>query len=339
MSKPNPTELNPSPSELRKFASEVMLQESTAIERASKLLDQEFDCALETILNCCGSVIVSGIGKSGLIGKKICATLSSTGTPSHFVHPTEAMHGDLGSVGKKDVTLLLSYSGATDEVISLAAILRQDGIPIVSISCDSGSRLGTISTAALSIGNIQEACPYNLAPTASTAAMLAVGDALALAVSRARSFGPEDFHKVHPGGLLGKEMLPVTEMLRFEVGRNVAVCSPGKSLRDILREAEAIGRRSGAILVTDEQGRLTGILTDGDLRRLLATRGVDVLEAEIETVMTCRPISLLATDLVKDAIQLVRERRVDEIPVVDNNGIPVGIIDVQDLISLKLIND
>ena len=330
---------NLSVSSLRNLAAEVMLQESTAIERASSLLDDEFDRAVALLLDCSGSVIVSGVGKSGLIGKKLSATLSSTGAPSHFMHPTEAMHGDLGRVGKEDVALLLSYSGATEELIGLAAILRQDEVPIVSISCKPNSRLGSISTAALSIGDVQEACPYNMAPTASTAAMLALGDALALVVSRERAFSAKDFHKVHPGGLLGKKMLPVTEILRFEVGRNVAVASSGLNLLEILCEGEKIGRRSGAILVVDDEGRLSGVLTDGDLRRLLATEGPDVLKANIETVMTCRPIHLLATDLVKDAIQLVRERRVDEIPVVNHDGMPVGIIDVQDLISLKLIND
>ena len=338
---PNPKSINSNPgvSDLRKLASEVMLQESTAIERSADLLDEEFDKAVEILVQCSGSVIVSGVGKSGLIGKKISATLASTGMRSHFMHPTEAMHGDLGRVAKQDVALLLSYSGATDEVISLAAILRQDGVPILSISRSGSSRLGRISTAALSIGDVQEACPYNLAPTASTAAMLALGDALALVVSRERSFSAADFHKVHPGGLLGKKMLPVTEILRFEVGRNVAVASGGLKLHEILSDGEKIGRRSGAILVVDDQGRLTGILTDGDLRRLLATQGPGVLEANIENVMTLRPIHLLATDLVKDAIQLIRECRVDEIPVVNFDGMPVGIIDVQDLISLKLIND
>ncbi|QEG42482.1 KpsF/GutQ family sugar-phosphate isomerase [Roseimaritima ulvae] len=323
----------------RKFAAEIMLQESEAIRRASKLLDERFDWAVDRMSSCTGNVIVSGVGKSGLIGKKISATLSSTGTPSHFMHPTEAMHGDLGRVGSKDVAFLLSFSGTTEELLSLAAILRQDSIPIISISKSRDSRLARLSDAALCVGDITEACPYNLAPTASTAAMLALGDALALAVSQRRTFSVEDFQKRHPGGMLGKKLMPVSEVLRFEVGKNVALASGGATVAEILADAERIPRRSGAILIVNQQGKLTGIFTDGDLRRLLAAEGAQVMQRTVDRLMTIDPIHLVSTDLVRDAIQLVREHRVDEIPVVDRNGFPVGILDVQDLVSQKLITD
>ncbi len=254
------------------------------------------------------------------------------------MHPTEAVYGDLGRVGINDFALLLSFSGTTEEVLGLAAILRQDSVPIISISKSRTSRLGRLSDVAISVGDITEACPYNLAPTASTAAMLALGDELALAVSQRGAFSLEEFQKRHQGGMLGKQLMPVGEVLRFEVGKNVALASGGSSVAEILREAEKIPRRCGAILIVNEQGKLSSIFTDGDLRRLLATRGTDVLQRPIESMMTTDPIHLVATDLVRDAIQLVREHRVDEIPVVDQHGMPVGILDVQDFVAQKLIN-
>lgn len=350
-----------------------MLCERDAIQRAASLIDSTFDRAVEIVAECTGNVIVSGVGKSGLIGQKISATLSSTGTPSHFMHATEALHGDLGRLRAGDVALLLSYSGTTEEVITLAAVLRQDEVPIISISGDSDSQLGRLSDAALSNGEVQEACPHNLAPTASTAAMLALGDALALTVSRARAFSPQDFHRRHPNGALGRKMLPVTQILRFEVGRNLAVVPTGMTVKEVLEAADGskkqkgdgnvlyeapagpfrqevpaplltangsrplFDRRCGAVLIVDATGRLAGIFTDSDLRRLLTTRGPAVLDEPVESVMTHKPLHVLHTDLVKDALQIVRQHRVDEVPVVDDNGRPVGIIDVQDLVALKLI--
>ncbi|MDB4695174.1 KpsF/GutQ family sugar-phosphate isomerase, partial [bacterium] len=265
-------------------------------------------------------MIVSGVGKSGIIGKKISATLASTGTPSHFMHATEAMHGDLGRVCNRDIALLLSYSGATEEIVSLAAILDQDSIPIIGLSKSKSSRLGTLSTASLAVGDVEEACQHNLAPTASTAAMLALGDALALTVSRERSFSAADFHKRHPGGLIGKKLLPITKILRFEVGRNVALAPHSATLRAALEKAELIGRRSGALLIIDAERRLAGILTDSDLRRLLVAHGMQIMESRLESIMTHEPRFLMETDLVQDAIKLVEEIRVDEIPVVDISG-------------------
>jgi arabinose-5-phosphate isomerase len=281
--------------------------------------------------------MVSGMGKSGLIGQKIAATLSSLGVPSHFTHPSEAMHGDLGRVRPGDVALLLSYSGGTEEVVNLAAILRTDGIARIGISCNHQTHLARLCDAHLAIGDVVEACPMNLAPTASTTAMLAMGDALALAVSRRRNFQADDFRRRHPGGALGAGLRGVTEVLRFRVGENLSTVREGVSVADALRTT-GDGRRAGALLVVDDAGRLVGIFTDGDLRRRMNELGAALLGRPVRDVMTVRPTALPADALVRDAVQLVRERRLDEIPVVGHDGQPIGLIDVQDLVSMKVID-
>ena len=287
------------------------------------------------------SVVVSGLGKSGLIGQKLSATLASTGTPSHFLHPTEAMHGDLGRVRRGDVVLILSFGGSTDEVVSLAGILKQDQVPVVSIVGKPDCDLARLSTVALSIGDVTEACPHNLAPTASTTAMLALGDALAMSVSRRRNFGVDDFRKVHPGGALGRQLMSVVQAMRFRVGDNVPLVMFDATVEQAVRAevGSATGRRVGAVLIVDAQGRLAGIFTDADLRRLLIEKGQNALEQPINAVMTANPHRLTDNSLVRDAVGLVRELRIDEIPVVDADGKPLGLIDVQDLISLKVIED
>jgi arabinose-5-phosphate isomerase len=286
-----------------------------------------------------GSVVVSGLGKSGLIGQKISATLASTGTPSHFLHPTEAMHGDLGRVRRGDVVLILSFGGNTDEAVSLASILRQDGVPVIAIVGRPDCDLARLASVALCVGDVPEACPLNLAPTASTTAMLALGDALAMAVSRRRNFGVDDFRKIHPGGSLGRQLTPVVQAMRFRAGENLPLVHVGERVEHALRnEARSPGgRRAGALLVVDAAGRLEGIFTDGDLRRLLISRGKDALRERIESVMTRRPRCLAADSLVRDAVQMMREFRIDEIPVIDAQGAPLGLIDVQDLVALKVI--
>jgi arabinose-5-phosphate isomerase len=286
---------------------------------------------------CSGHVMVSGMGKSGLIGQKIAATLSSLGVPSHFTHPSEAMHGDLGRVRPGDVALLLSYSGGTEELVNLAAILRTDGIARIGISCNHQTHLARLCDAHLAIGDVVEACPMNLAPTASTTAMLAMGDALALAVSRRRNFQADDFRRRHPGGALGAGLRGVTEVLRFRVGENLSTVREDVTVADALRTT-GDGRRAGALLVVDDAGRLAGIFTDGDLRRRMNEMGASLLGRPVRDVMTVRPTALPADALVRDAVQLVRERRLDEIPVVGHDGQPIGLIDVQDLVSMKVID-
>lgn len=287
-----------------------------------------------------GAVVVTGVGKSGLIGRKISATFASTGTPSHFLHPTEAMHGDLGRVRRGDLVLAVSYRGYTEEVVALATILRQDGVPVIAIVATPDCELARLATLALCIGDLNEACPLNLAPTTSTTATLALGDALALCVSRRRNFGLEDYQKVHPGGSLGRLLMPITQAMRFRAGESLALIPPGLTVQQAYARAAEIQpsiRQPGALLVTDSAGRLAGIFTDGYLRKMLLKHGPSIWQQPIDQLMPRNPRSLPQSALVRDAVQLVREFRFDEIPVVDADGRPVGLIDVQDLIALKVI--
>jgi len=324
------------------FARSVLDAEAGAI--ASIPLDGAFEAAAQLILGLPGALVVSGLGKSGLIGRKLSATFASTGTPSHFLHPTEAMHGDLGRVRRDDAVLVLSYGGNTDEVVALASVLKQDGIPVIAMVGKAECDLGRLASVTLRLGDVTEACPHNLAPTASTAAMLALGDALALAVSRRRGFAAEDFQKFHPGGGLGRQLTPVTEAMRFvAVGEqaNLPLISGGDTVEQAYAEATRVAadkgiRRAGALVIVDGAGRLAGIFTDGDLRRLVFENR-EALRQPVADVMTRSPRTLADTALVRDAVKLIREMRIDEVPVVDADGRPVGLIDVQDLVALKVI--
>ncbi len=321
------------------IAQEVLESELNAIQITKGEIDESFEQAVQLLLDCQGHVVVSGLGKSGLVGQKLSATLASTGTPSHFLHPTEAVHGDLGKIRQGDVVLLLSYSGRTEEVSALAAILRQDKVPVISISKAKDTQLGKLSDAPLSIGNIAEACQNGLAPTSTTTSMMALGDALAVAVSSKRNFSADEFSKSHPGGTLGKTMMPVKEFIRFRVGENIVVGHRTQSLRELLEIGETFERRCGAILIANETtGQLEGILTDGDLRRCLIKNGEGILDHPIADFMTNSPISIEQNLPTKNAIQIIREKRLDELPVVDSNLVPVGVLDVQDLMALKLIS-
>lgn len=329
---------SPPVSPSRAVAEDVLRAEAEAVLGVVEQLGADFDRAVELVSACEGTVIVSGMGKSGIVASKISATLASTGTPSHFLHPTEAMHGDLGRIRAGDLVILLSYSGQTDDVLALAALLKQDGVPLIGMCGRAESHLAKLSDATLRVGDVTEACPLNLAPTASTTAMLALGDALALAVSHGRRFTEDEFRKRHPGGLLGRQMMRVTDVLRFRVGQNLQLVEEGRTIGQMLSEA-ASPRRAGAVLLVDAAGRLSGIFTDADLRRLLLREGADALQRPVESVMTRSPRRLRDDQVVRDAVQMVREHRLDEIPVVDADDRPVGLIDVQDLIALKVIEE
>lgn len=323
------------------FIAECLNTESAAVSRVAASMGRTYEqwrLALDTLERCTGHVVVSGMGKSGLVGAKVSATLASLGQPSHVVHPAEAVHGDLGRVRRGDCALLLSYSGETEELVNLALLLKADGVSRVGISCNANSSLARACDGHIELGDIVEACPLNLAPTASTTAMIAVGDALALALAQRRNFKADDFHKHHPGGMLGAGLRSITEALRFRVGENLPVVSDTATV-EVALESTSDGRRAGAILLVDANGRLSGIFTDGDLRRLVRTRGAQALVAPIASVMSARPISLPVDSLVRDAVRLMRERRLDEVPVVDGDGRPVGLVDVQDLVALRVVQD
>ena len=327
--------------ELRYIAS-VLRAEGEAVLALIDRVGPTFGDAVGLIVRCAdsgGSVLVTGLGKSGIIGMKLSATLASLGIPSHDIHPSEAAHGDLGRIRSNDCVIALSHSGETEEVVALCGILRQDGVPIVSITGGEGqSALARLANVALALGTIPEAGDLSPAPTCSTTAALAVGDAIALAAARRRAFTADDFARRHPGGTLGGLLRPVTDVLRFVLGDNLPIVDEKKTLRDALTDAQSLGRRPGAVLIVDDRGALSGIFTDGDLRRLILNDPTK-LDAPIKEVMTASPRTLGADALVRDAVRLVREYRQDEIPIVDDNNQPIGVLDVQDLMALKVVED
>jgi arabinose-5-phosphate isomerase len=332
----------------RAFVEGVLRDEADAVAGLIPVLGESFHRAvslLETCADSGGTVLVTGLGKSGLVGAKIAATMSSLGIPAHAVHPAEAAHGDLGRFRPVDTVVCLSHSGETDEVVSLAAILAQDGLPIISITGspppgNQPNSLERLATAALHVPVTKEAGHPFVAPTSSTTAAMAIGDALALATARRRNFTDQDFAKRHPGGALGGLLRPVTDVLRFSgVQHNLPLIPDTCSVEQALAMAAELGRRPGAILIVHpETGALEGIFTDGDLRRLILHDPAD-LARPIANVMTRKPRTLNGSAIVRDAVRLFQQYRQDEIPVVDDDDRPIGILDVQDLIAMKLVRD
>lgn len=324
----------------------LLRAEADAVGGLPARLGDDFLTAVGLIVSCVqahGNVVVAGLGKSGLIGAKISATLASLGIPSQCLHPVEAVHGDLGRLRKQDVAICLSYSGQTEEVVALAATLRQDGLPIIAITRggnDPDGRatcaLARLATATLTIGAVDEQNGLTPAPMCSSTAMLAMGDALALVASRRMKFTDEDFARRHPGGALGGLLRPVLEVLRFRAGVNLEPIGEKLTVSEALEQAARVERRPGALLLVGDDGRLTGIFTDADLRRLIL-KDPGMLSRPIADVMTRSPGALVDTALVRDAVRMVREFRRDEIPVVDADGRPVGLLDVQDLVALKVV--
>lgn len=330
------------------FARRLLDAEAQAVRLVGPGLDHRFAEAITLLVRCAsahGTVLVTGLGKSGIVGQKMAATLASLGIASHFVHPAEAAHGDLGRFRSQDVCIALSYSGETEEVVNLAAILRQDQVPVIAITGGNGksdqthanpTTLVRLASVSLEVGLCDDP-EMTPAPMCSTTAMLALGDCLALCAARRRDFTDSDFAKRHPGGSLGGLLRPVTEAIRFVVGKTLNTVADDVSVAEACRLSETSVRRPGAILLVDRNsGVLTGLFTDADLRRLIE-RDRSALDRPIADVMTTSPGTLQDTALVRDAVQMVREFRRDEIPVVDAGGRPVGLLDVQDLIALRLI--
>jgi arabinose-5-phosphate isomerase len=313
------------------YAMKVLSTEATAIEAVGKRLGESFLAALDLVSNCEGQVVVTGVGKSGLVGEKISATLASTGTPSLYLHAAEAFHGDLGRVQERDVVLALSFSGETEEVVRLIPLLRRIGAPLVSITSDTESRLGRESDVVLSLGPVVEACPMGLAPTSSTTATMALGDALALAASRRRHFTREEYALFHRGGALGRKLLRVGEVIRED--QELPAVRPDTIVRETLMTVSGPKGRTGAALVVNGDGRLIGIFTDGDLRRHVQM-GTDFLDGPIEAVMIRDPKTVTTDLLVAEAQRLMKEHRIDEVPVVDEDGRPIAVLDVQDLLEV-----
>lgn len=319
-------------SDVLSLAREIMLQEALSIKELAEGLDGRFLQAVYRILECQGSVIVCGIGKAGLVGQKITATLASTGTTAHFLHPSEAIHGDLGRIGKKDVVLLLSQSGETEEITRILPSIRQFQVPIIAITASEYSTLGKNAEIVLPLGKMIEADTLRLAPSTSTTAMIALGDALALVASQRRRFEAEDFARFHPGGALGRKLSLVEEHLRPLDQCRTAPC--GETIREVFVRHRIPGRRSGAILLLDESGRLAGIFTDSDLARIFERRNEHLLDAPIRNAMTAKPTSVLIGSRMLEAIGIMGEKRISELPVVDANGFPKGMIDITDVVAV-----
>jgi arabinose-5-phosphate isomerase len=318
------------------YAREVIKAEADAISSLTPIVDESFAQAAEMIYNCSGSCILSGIGKAGIIGQKISATLASTGTPSHFLHPAEAVHGDLGRLRKNDVVIVLSYGGETGEVTRLINLVKQLEIQLIAITGESDSTLCKYSDVALCMGQISEACPLGVAPSVSTTCMLAIGDALAFTVMKARRFGVEDYVRFHPGGSLGAKLMTVEQSMMFKPGEKLPIAETKDTVKQLLEKTGDV-KRHGAVMVVGKKGRLEGIITDADLRRLITRHREDAFEFKACDVMTADCKKIRADALAAEATALFHKYRIDELPVVDVDGKPVGLIDVQDIVTIKIV--
>lgn len=315
-------------------AREVIGVEARTIQGLERALDGRFSEAIDLFLACRGKIVVTGMGKAGLIGQKISATLASTGSDSIFLHPAEALHGDLGRIRSGDVLLALSNSGETSEVKLVLPVARKIGAKVVVMTGDGRSTLARLADCVLDIGKVDEACPLGLAPTASTSALLALGDAVAMVLLAERDFQRADFALYHPAGALGRKLLRVGEVMRRNV--ELPIVRSDAPLAAALRAMGHTPGKPGAALVVDGAGVLVGIFTDGDLRRLVDERGGVSRDEPVERYMTPNPKSVHADQLLEEAERVLREHRVDQIPVLDDQRRPVGLLDVQDILDTRL---
>ena len=316
---------------LRDTAKKVLEIEARAIEGLIGRLDETFDDAVQAILDCKGRVIVTGMGKSGIICQKIAATLSSTGTPAFFMHPAEAIHGDLGMVVKGDVVLAVSASGETEEILKLVETIGRLGATLISMTGNTSSALALASATTLDIGISREACPMGLVPTASTTAALAMGDALAVAVYVRKGFAENDFAVLHPGGRLGRRFLRVADVMHK--GGQIPLVGPDTPMQGAILVMTQ--KKLGCTAVVDGAGRLAGLITDGDLRRLLE-RDEKPLSRLAGEVMTKAPVTIAKTELASVALGIMEERKITSIPVVDDERRLEGLVQIHDLWRLQM---
>lgn len=315
------------------IARDVLQIEARAIDSASARLGAAFEAAVEALLACRGRVILMGLGKSGLIARKIAATLASTGTPAFFVHAAEAAHGDLGMITDEDVVIALSNSGETGEVISILPAMRRKGARLIALTGKLDSTLARDADIVLDGSIEKEACPMNLAPTASTTVALALGDALAVALLEARGFSRDDFALSHPGGSLGRRLLThVSDVMRQgdEVPRTPPDASVGDAVLEITR------KRLGMTTIIDTEGRLLGIFTDGDLRRMIES-GQDWRQLKVAEVMTRKPRTIAAHRLAAEAVRIMEAAHINQLAVVDHDNRVVGALNMHDLFAAKVV--
>ncbi len=329
-------ESRPSPEEaekLQKLGLAVINNEAAAIQALASRINGDFAHACGYMLACEGRIVVTGMGKSGHIGSKIAATLASTGSPAFFVHPGEASHGDLGMITAKDVVLALSNSGETAEIVTILPLLKRLGIPLVALTGNPMSTLALQADVHIDVSVKQEACPLNLAPTSSTTATLAMGDALAVALLESKGFTEQDFARSHPGGSLGRRLLLMVSDVMV-TGDNIPLVSDQASLRDALLEMTNKGLGMTAII--DGSGRIKGIYTDGDLRRTL-DRDIDIRNARVADVMTQGGTTATANILAAEVLKMMQEKKINSLFVVDENQIPIGALNMHTLLLAGIV--
>lgn len=306
----------------REYAIQCIRDEAEAVRSLADKIDESFDKAVNTMLACKGKVIVTGVGKSGHIGAKIAATLSSTGTPSFFINPLDVFHGDLGVMTPEDVVLAISNSGQTDELLRFIPMLLHMNIPIIGMSGHPNSLLAKYSTCFLNVGVDKEACPLNLAPTSSTMAQLAMGDALAIALMKARHFKSKDFAQFHPGGELGKRLLTTaSDIMRTE---NIPFISPDMHLGDAIME---VSKGQLGLGIAEVGGRMVGLITNGDIRRAMERWQADFFNHVVSDIMTTQPQTVKPETKVSEVQKIIKKHKVHSVPVVDENNCVLGIID------------
>jgi len=311
------------------IAQETLDIEAQTLLKASQKIGDEFDKAVEIILDCKGKLVVSGVGKSGLIGAKMAATFASTGTPSFFLHPTEALHGDLGMIGKDDVVIAISYSGESEELGSILPHIKRFGTPLIGMTKDANSTLGRYSDLVIKVEIEKEACPLNIAPTSSTTLTLALGDALAVCLMRARDFKKSDFASFHPGGALGKQLfIKVKNLMQTE---NLPIISQDAKMKDaIVAISEG---RLGTVLITNEKGKLTALLSDGDVRRALLSDDFSVDDTVLKYA-TVNPMSVDDEDmLASDALVLIEVKKIQLLVITDKEKNIRGVLHIHTLIE------
>ena len=318
---------------LKELASRVLMIEAEAITQLTARIDDRFVHACNLMLRCHGRIVVLGIGKSGHIGGKIAATLASTGTPAFFVHPAEASHGDMGMITARDVVVALSNSGETDEILTLLPLIKRLGVPLISLTGNPDSTLATTADVHLDVSVPHEACPLGLAPTSSTTATLAMGDALAVALLEARGFTAEDFARSHPGGRLGRRLLLLIDDV-MHTGEQMPRSAPDDLLKDALLEMSRKGL--GTTVVVDDDQRVLGVFTDGDLRRTLDRR-VDVHTARIAEVMTHNCKTIAPGTLAAEALQRMQQYKINALPVVNSAGKLAGVLNMHDLLRAGVL--
>jgi arabinose-5-phosphate isomerase len=319
------------------FASGVLRAEAATLDVVAGRLDETFNRVAEALFRCNGRVAVVGVGKSADVGQKLVGTFNSTGTRAYSLDATRAVHGDLGMVHPEDVALLLSHSGESEELIRLVTPLRRLSAGLLAITGKAGSTLARNADAAVVYGPITEACPLALAPSTSTTVMIALGDALAFTLLEQRQFTAEQFARFHPAGSLGRQLATVAECMR--AGSELRIASASDSVREVFVGSVHTGRRTGAIMLTDSDGRLCGLFTDSDFVRLFESRQDDALDAPIERVMTRNPAVISPEARLMDAIEILKARKISELPVVDNDFCPIGMLDITDLIGFDTVSN